>query len=146
MILGLESPNESLFSVNNRLSNHAGALRRPSPLAKIDYRAKSAEGKVRHPFLMGAREDRARRTAQFDWQSRPSSARDLFRTEVRPRCKASMIQIRGRAVPREMKGYAPKGVSRNIRRIATARASRTYTLSFKPCITCNLRFLDLAFT
>jgi hypothetical protein len=34
-------------------------LRRPWPelLAEIEYRAKSAEGKVRHPFFKGIRED-----------------------------------------------------------------------------------------
>jgi ATP-dependent DNA ligase len=29
----------------------------PSLLAEIEYRAKSAEGKVRHPFFKGIRED-----------------------------------------------------------------------------------------
>ncbi|MCP1971763.1 ATP-dependent DNA ligase [Bradyrhizobium elkanii] len=29
----------------------------PKVLAEIEYRAKSAEGKVRHPFFRGARED-----------------------------------------------------------------------------------------
>jgi bifunctional non-homologous end joining protein LigD len=29
----------------------------PSLLAEIDYRAKSAEGKVRHPLFKGLRED-----------------------------------------------------------------------------------------
>jgi len=29
----------------------------PSLLAEIEYRAKSAEGKVRHPFFKGVRED-----------------------------------------------------------------------------------------
>jgi ATP-dependent DNA ligase len=29
----------------------------PELLAEIEYRAKSAEGKVRHPFFMGLRED-----------------------------------------------------------------------------------------
>jgi len=30
---------------------------KPSLLAEIEYRAKSAEGKVRHPFFKGIRED-----------------------------------------------------------------------------------------
>ena len=30
---------------------------KPELLAEIEYRAKSAEGKVRHPFLKGLRED-----------------------------------------------------------------------------------------
>ena len=29
----------------------------PSLLAEVEYRAKSAEGKVRHPFYKGLRED-----------------------------------------------------------------------------------------
>jgi bifunctional non-homologous end joining protein LigD len=29
----------------------------PQLLAEIEYRAKSAEGKVRHPFYLGLRED-----------------------------------------------------------------------------------------
>ncbi|WP_275186584.1 hypothetical protein [Bradyrhizobium sp. CSA112] len=29
----------------------------PEVLAEIEYRAKSAEGKVRHPFFKGVRED-----------------------------------------------------------------------------------------
>jgi bifunctional non-homologous end joining protein LigD len=29
----------------------------PSLLAEIEYRTKSAEGKVRHPFFKGIRED-----------------------------------------------------------------------------------------
>jgi bifunctional non-homologous end joining protein LigD len=29
----------------------------PSRLAEIEYRAKSAEGKLRHPFFKGLRED-----------------------------------------------------------------------------------------
>jgi len=29
----------------------------PKLLAEIEYRAKSAEGKVRHPFFLGLRED-----------------------------------------------------------------------------------------
>jgi bifunctional non-homologous end joining protein LigD len=30
---------------------------KPEPLAEIEYRAKSAQGKVRHPFFKGLRED-----------------------------------------------------------------------------------------
>jgi bifunctional non-homologous end joining protein LigD len=36
---------------------HRGILVEPSLLAEIEYRAKSAEGKVRHPFYKGIRED-----------------------------------------------------------------------------------------
>jgi bifunctional non-homologous end joining protein LigD len=36
---------------------HRGTWVEPSLLAEIEYRAKSAEGKVRHPFFMGVRED-----------------------------------------------------------------------------------------
>ena len=36
---------------------HRGVLVEPSLLAEIEYRAKSAEGKVRHPFFKGLRED-----------------------------------------------------------------------------------------
>lgn len=35
---------------------HKGILVEPK-LAEIEYRAKSAEGKVRHPFFRGLRED-----------------------------------------------------------------------------------------
>jgi bifunctional non-homologous end joining protein LigD len=36
---------------------HKGVWVEPSMLAEIEYRAKSAEGKVRHPFFKGLRED-----------------------------------------------------------------------------------------
>jgi bifunctional non-homologous end joining protein LigD len=36
---------------------HRGIWVKPSLLAEIEYRAKSAEGKVRHPFFKGIRED-----------------------------------------------------------------------------------------
>lgn len=36
---------------------HRGIWVEPSLLAEIEYRAKSAEGKVRHPFYRGLRED-----------------------------------------------------------------------------------------
>ena len=36
---------------------HRGIWVEPSLLADIEYRAKSAEGKVRHPFFKGIRED-----------------------------------------------------------------------------------------
>ena len=36
---------------------HKGIWVEPELLAEIDYRAKSAAGKVRHPFFKGLRED-----------------------------------------------------------------------------------------
>jgi bifunctional non-homologous end joining protein LigD len=36
---------------------HKGIWVEPSLLVEIEYRAKSAEGKVRHPFFKGIRED-----------------------------------------------------------------------------------------
>ena len=36
---------------------HKGIWVEPKPLAEIEYRAKSAEGKVRHPLFKGLRED-----------------------------------------------------------------------------------------
>ena len=36
---------------------HRGIWIEPSLLAEIEYRAKSAEGKVRHPLFKGLRED-----------------------------------------------------------------------------------------
>ena len=36
---------------------HRGFWVEPTLLAEIEYRAKSAEGKVRHPFFKGIRED-----------------------------------------------------------------------------------------
>ena len=36
---------------------HCGVWVEPELLADIEYRAKSAEGKVRHPFFKGVRED-----------------------------------------------------------------------------------------
>jgi bifunctional non-homologous end joining protein LigD len=36
---------------------HRGVWVEPSLLAEIEYRATSAEGKVRHPFFKGIRED-----------------------------------------------------------------------------------------
>jgi ATP-dependent DNA ligase len=36
---------------------HKGIWVEPKLLAEIEYRAKSAEGKVRHPFFRGLRED-----------------------------------------------------------------------------------------
>ena len=36
---------------------HRGVWVEPSLLAEVEYRGKSAEGKVRHPFFKGIRED-----------------------------------------------------------------------------------------
>jgi bifunctional non-homologous end joining protein LigD len=36
---------------------HCGVWVEPSLLAEIEYRAKSAEGRVRHPFFKGIREN-----------------------------------------------------------------------------------------
>jgi bifunctional non-homologous end joining protein LigD len=36
---------------------HRGVWVEPSRRAEIEYRAKSAEGKIRHPFFNGIRED-----------------------------------------------------------------------------------------
>ncbi len=36
---------------------HRGIWVEPELMAEIEYRAKSAEGKVRHPFFKGLRED-----------------------------------------------------------------------------------------
>jgi bifunctional non-homologous end joining protein LigD len=36
---------------------HPGIWVEPSLLAEVEYRAKSAEGKVRHPFFKGIRDD-----------------------------------------------------------------------------------------
>jgi bifunctional non-homologous end joining protein LigD len=36
---------------------HKGVWVEPKLLAEIEYRAKSAEGKVRHPFFKGLRDD-----------------------------------------------------------------------------------------
>jgi bifunctional non-homologous end joining protein LigD len=36
---------------------HKGIWVEPDLLAEIEYRAKSAEGKLRHPFFKGLRED-----------------------------------------------------------------------------------------
>jgi bifunctional non-homologous end joining protein LigD len=36
---------------------HKGIWVEPKLLAEVEYRAKSAEGKVRHPFFKGLRED-----------------------------------------------------------------------------------------
>ena len=36
---------------------HRGIWVEPQLLAEIEYRAKSAEGKVRHPFYLGLRDD-----------------------------------------------------------------------------------------
>jgi bifunctional non-homologous end joining protein LigD len=41
---------------SNRIA-HRGIWVEPNLLAEIEYRAKSAEGKVRHPFFRGLRED-----------------------------------------------------------------------------------------
>ena len=41
---------------NKRIA-HRGIWVEPKLLAEIEYRAKSAEGKVRHPFFKGLRED-----------------------------------------------------------------------------------------
>jgi bifunctional non-homologous end joining protein LigD len=40
-----------------RKITHRGIWVEPQLLAEIEYRAKSAEGKVRHPFFKGLRED-----------------------------------------------------------------------------------------
>jgi FixJ family two-component response regulator len=44
-------------TVRARKITHRGIWVEPSLLAEIEYRAKSAEGKVRHPFFKGIRED-----------------------------------------------------------------------------------------
>jgi bifunctional non-homologous end joining protein LigD len=44
----------SLLSQKDR---YGGIWVEPSLLAEIEYRGKSAEGKVRHPFFKGIRED-----------------------------------------------------------------------------------------
>jgi bifunctional non-homologous end joining protein LigD len=36
---------------------HRGVWVEPTLLAEVEYRAKSAEGKVRHPIFKGLRED-----------------------------------------------------------------------------------------
>jgi bifunctional non-homologous end joining protein LigD len=41
----------------NKKIAHRGIWVEPEVLAEIEYRAKSAEGKVRHPFFKGIRED-----------------------------------------------------------------------------------------
>jgi bifunctional non-homologous end joining protein LigD len=41
----------------SKKTGHRGIWVEPSLLAEIEYRAKSAEGKVRHPFFRGVRED-----------------------------------------------------------------------------------------
>ena len=41
----------------NKRTASKGIWVEPELLAKIEYRAKSAEGKVRHPFFKGLRED-----------------------------------------------------------------------------------------
>jgi bifunctional non-homologous end joining protein LigD len=41
---------------NKRIA-HKGIWVEPQMMAEIEYRAKSAEGKVRHPFFRGIRED-----------------------------------------------------------------------------------------
>jgi bifunctional non-homologous end joining protein LigD len=41
----------------SKRTEHRGIWVEPSLLAEIEYRAKSAEGKVRHPFFKGIRED-----------------------------------------------------------------------------------------
>jgi ATP-dependent DNA ligase len=42
--------------LNKRIA-HRGIWVEPELVAEIEYRAKSAEGKVRHPFFKGLRED-----------------------------------------------------------------------------------------
>jgi bifunctional non-homologous end joining protein LigD len=44
---------------------HSGVWVEPSLLAEVEYRAKSAEGKVRHPFFKGFRENFRRGVGQF---------------------------------------------------------------------------------
>jgi ATP-dependent DNA ligase len=46
---GAISPPQSIEAVVDRVE--------PKLLAEIEYRAKSAEGKVRHPFFKGLRDD-----------------------------------------------------------------------------------------
>jgi bifunctional non-homologous end joining protein LigD len=41
----------------SKLIGHRGTWVEPSLLAEVEYRAKSAEGKVRHPVFKGLRED-----------------------------------------------------------------------------------------
>jgi bifunctional non-homologous end joining protein LigD len=42
---------------NTKSIGHRGIWVEPKLLAEIEYRAKSAEGKLRHPFFKGLRED-----------------------------------------------------------------------------------------
>jgi ATP-dependent DNA ligase len=46
-------PNQNAKNPSNCIKSES----EPKLLAEIEYRAKSAEGKVRHPFFKGLRED-----------------------------------------------------------------------------------------
>jgi len=56
--LNLRPIGMSALSPFNRVNPEIQLCGEPSLLAEIEYRAKSAEGKVRHPFFEGIREDR----------------------------------------------------------------------------------------
>jgi len=51
------NPGSSPDTPNAKKITHRGFWVEPSLLAEIEYRAKSGEGKVRHPFFKGFRDD-----------------------------------------------------------------------------------------
>jgi ATP-dependent DNA ligase len=55
--VNLHSQSESRTSAGIANALLIGIWVEPKLLAEIEYRAKSAEGKVRHPFFKGLRED-----------------------------------------------------------------------------------------
>ena len=50
------APNDKTQPYAKRIA-HKGIWVEPKLLAEVEYRAKSAEGQVRHPFFKGLRED-----------------------------------------------------------------------------------------
>jgi hypothetical protein len=68
---------------------HRGIWVEPSLLAEIEYRGKSAEGKVRHPFFKGVREDFSGRTLLRLFCSEHGPAVGLFGAMRRVPCRAT---------------------------------------------------------
>jgi hypothetical protein len=76
-------PEDAAFQQAHRAQGHLGE---PELLAEIEYRAKSAEGKVRHPFFKGLREACEIRTNRSDTLNTPRSSPIMTRrTGTKPK-------------------------------------------------------------
>ena len=93
---------------------HRGIWVEPSLLAEIEYRGKSAEGKVRHPFFKGVREDFSGRTLLRLFCSEHGPAVGLFGAMRRVPCRATDQRVLATRDPND-KPASGKIVSRGLK-------------------------------